>query len=67
VYEDESQLAKEKIDNFTLKIFSGCRQLLEELPDTVYKACKLLAVVAKRNGSEWRDTVLAEVMDQVNV
>ncbi|XP_031573679.1 E3 ubiquitin-protein ligase HUWE1-like isoform X3 [Actinia tenebrosa] len=62
---DEAPLSNVLLDNFTQKIFPSCRQLLEELPDTVYKACKLLAAVAKRNGSEWRDKVLAEVMDQV--
>ena len=64
--EDETQLAKEVLDDFTLRIFSGCQKLLEDLPDTVYKACKLLAAVARRNGAVWRDKVLAEVMEQVS-
>jgi len=63
--DDETQLSKEILDDFTQTVFAGCQRLLADLPDTVYKACKLLAAVSRRNGAAWRDKVLIEIMEQV--
>ncbi|XP_032242084.2 E3 ubiquitin-protein ligase HUWE1 isoform X2 [Nematostella vectensis] len=65
--EDEEPLAKDLIDHFTINIFAGCRNLLEEIPDTVYQICKLIATVSKRNGAQWRDMVLKFILVQIEI
>ncbi|GLH08141.1 uncharacterized protein GBIM_13439 [Gryllus bimaculatus] len=46
---DESLL----IDKFTEHVLKDCLQLMDEIPDTVFRACELLVAVAKRNGKAW--------------
>ncbi|KAM6228587.1 E3 ubiquitin-protein ligase HUWE1-like [Spheniscus humboldti] len=40
-------------------------QLLDELPDTVYRVCDLIMTAVKRNGAAYRDSVLKQVVKQV--
>ncbi|PKK16583.1 hypothetical protein A306_00000469, partial [Columba livia] len=42
----------------------GCSQLLDELPDTVYRVCDLIMTAVKRNGAAYRDSVLRQVVKQ---
>ncbi|XP_060794475.1 E3 ubiquitin-protein ligase HUWE1 isoform X2 [Neoarius graeffei] len=50
---------------FTDTMLPGCFHLLDELPDTVYRLCDLLMTAIKRNGSEYRDLILRQVVNQV--
>ncbi|XP_035169476.1 E3 ubiquitin-protein ligase HUWE1-like [Oxyura jamaicensis] len=43
----------------------GCSQLLDELPDTVYRVCDLIMTAVKRNGAAYRDSILKQVVKQV--
>ena len=43
----------------------GCLALVSELPEAVYKACDLIVAVAGRNGKEWRDRVIGEILSKV--
>lgn len=45
----------------------GCFHLLDELPDTVYRLCDLLMTAVKRNGPEYRDLILRQVVNQVSI
>uniref|UniRef100_A0A671TAI7 E3 ubiquitin-protein ligase HUWE1 n=1 Tax=Sinocyclocheilus anshuiensis TaxID=1608454 RepID=A0A671TAI7_9TELE len=50
---------------FTDSMLPGCFHLLDELPDTVYRLCDLLMTAIKRNGPEYRDLILRQVVNQV--
>ncbi|XP_059143196.1 E3 ubiquitin-protein ligase HUWE1-like isoform X5 [Physella acuta] len=67
--EDKSEEAAEKqeaeepldttvLDEFTFNIFPGCLNLLDTLPETVYRVCDLLIVVMIRNGADWKRQTL---------
>lgn len=51
---------------FTDTMLPGCFHLLDELPDTVYRLCDLLMTAIKRNGPEYRDLILRQVVNQVS-
>ncbi|MBN3301500.1 HUWE1 ligase, partial [Amia calva] len=50
---------------FTDAMLPGCFHLLDELPDTVYRVCDLVMTAVKRNGPEYRDMILRQVVNQV--
>ena len=71
--DDEDQLSKEDyealnksvIDDFAVDALKGCLALLDTLPDTVYRVCDLLLAVFNRNGPEFKEKVLSNLMKQV--
>nr|XP_055043826.1 E3 ubiquitin-protein ligase HUWE1 isoform X10 [Misgurnus anguillicaudatus] len=54
-----------ELHTFTDAMLPGCFHLLDELPDTVYRLCDLLMTAVKRNGPEYRDLILRQVVNQV--
>ncbi|TRY66469.1 hypothetical protein DNTS_005364 [Danionella cerebrum] len=54
-----------ELHTFTDSMLPGCFHLLDELPDTVYRLCDLLMTAVKRNGPEYRDLILRQVVNQV--
>ncbi|KAK7483667.1 hypothetical protein BaRGS_00025100, partial [Batillaria attramentaria] len=54
------------LDDFTDAMLPGCLNLLDMLPETVYRVCDLLTVVTSRNGSDWRDRTLATIVSEVH-
>ncbi|CAK9823562.1 E3 ubiquitin-protein ligase HUWE1, partial [Anthophora retusa] len=55
----------ESIDEFTHNALSQCLNLLDLMPDTVYRICDLLVAIAKRNGDVWRDNMLRQLMKEI--
>ncbi|XP_076227161.1 HECT, UBA and WWE domain containing E3 ubiquitin protein ligase 1 isoform X5 [Nomia melanderi] len=53
------------IDEFTSTALSQCLNLLDLMPDTVYRICDLLATITKRNGDEWRDNMLLQLIKEI--
>ncbi|XP_012277229.1 E3 ubiquitin-protein ligase HUWE1 isoform X2 [Orussus abietinus] len=53
------------IDEFTYSAFKQCLNLLDLMPDTVYRICDLLVTITKRNGDEWRDTMLRLLIREI--
>ncbi|XP_057320129.1 E3 ubiquitin-protein ligase HUWE1-like isoform X1 [Microplitis mediator] len=53
------------IDEFTSTALEQCLNLLDLMPDTVYRICDLLVTITKRNGEEWRDTMLRHLMRDI--
>ena len=47
--------------------FAGCMQLIDTLPETVYRVCDLIGVITNRNGAKWRDQALASLVAEVHV
>jgi E3 ubiquitin-protein ligase HUWE1 len=45
---------------------TGCLNLLDKLPETVYRVCDLLTVVTQRNGTEWRNRTLDTVVQEAS-
>ncbi|XP_076876895.1 E3 ubiquitin-protein ligase HUWE1 [Brachyhypopomus gauderio] len=58
-------LDSSELHAFTDTMLPGCFHLLDELPDTVYRLCDLLMTAIKRNGPEYRDLILHQVVNQV--
>ena len=63
---DYEPLAKEVIDEFTNQALSGCLNLLDTLPDTIYKVCDLLLEVFRRNGPDFKENVLRTLVEEVH-
>ena len=59
--------------NFSIPLYmyclccSGCIQLLDTLPETVYRVCDLIVVVAGRNGDNWKSDMLTSLMSGVSI
>ena len=43
----------------------GCLQLLDDDPETVYRISDLLIVTIKRNGAEWMQKMLKEIVQNI--
>ncbi|XP_063994967.1 E3 ubiquitin-protein ligase HUWE1 isoform X2 [Diachasmimorpha longicaudata] len=54
------------IDDFTSTALKQCLNLLDLMPDTVYRVCDLLVTITKRNGDEWRDKMLRHLMKEID-
>ncbi|KAG7210750.1 hypothetical protein KM043_012246 [Ampulex compressa] len=55
----------ESIDDFTNSALGQCLNLLDLMPDTVYRICDLLVTITKRNGDEWRDNMLRQLIQEI--
>ncbi|XP_071657347.1 E3 ubiquitin-protein ligase HUWE1 isoform X2 [Patagioenas fasciata] len=64
-FEGAEPLEASELLAFTDSMLPGCSQLLDELPDTVYRVCDLIMTAVKRNGAAYRDSVLRQVVKQV--
>lgn len=56
----------ESINEFTNTALNECLNLLDIMPDTVYRVCDLLVTITKRNGDEWRDKMLKKLIMEVS-
>lgn len=65
-FEGAEPLEAAELSAFTDAMLPGCSQLLDELPDTVYRVCDLIMTAIKRNGAAYRDSVLKQVVKQVS-
>lgn len=63
--DEEEPLEKETLNQFTETMMPGCMSLLDNLPESVYRICDLLVVVANRNGDKWRDDILNRLVAEV--
>uniref|UniRef100_UPI00358F3842 E3 ubiquitin-protein ligase HUWE1 isoform X5 n=1 Tax=Myxine glutinosa TaxID=7769 RepID=UPI00358F3842 len=66
----ETMLAIEPLEpsvlqHFTEDMMPSCLHLLDALPDTVYSVRDLLMTAIRRNGSDFQDDVLHQVVEQV--
>ncbi|KAL7044451.1 hypothetical protein ACKWTF_001914 [Chironomus riparius] len=61
----EQPLPKKTIDDFTSSLLKTCLNILDQLPETVYKICDLLITVTKRNGPIWRDEMLDTLCKEI--
>lgn len=61
----EQPLQKKILDDFTTNILKTCLNILDQLPETVYKVCDLLITVTKRNGPIWRDEMLDTLCKEI--
>ncbi|XP_076681578.1 HECT, UBA and WWE domain containing E3 ubiquitin protein ligase 1 isoform X3 [Andrena cerasifolii] len=55
----------ESIDEFTNSALGQCLNLLDLMPDTVYRICDLLVTITKRNGDKWRDSMLRQLIKEI--
>ena len=49
------QLDKAILDKFAASMLPGLMQILNNVPDTVYRVCELIVVVVRKYGEQWRD------------
>ncbi|XP_036082921.1 E3 ubiquitin-protein ligase HUWE1 isoform X15 [Rousettus aegyptiacus] len=64
-FQDADPLEQDELHTFTDTMLPGCFHLLDELPDTVYRVCDLIMTAIKRNGADYRDMILKQVVNQV--
>ncbi|XP_041429057.1 E3 ubiquitin-protein ligase HUWE1 isoform X4 [Xenopus laevis] len=64
-FQDAEPLEQDELQSFTDTMLPGCFHLLDELPDTVYRVCDLIMTAIKRNGADYRDMILKQVVNQV--
>uniref|UniRef100_A0A8C5R785 HECT-type E3 ubiquitin transferase n=1 Tax=Leptobrachium leishanense TaxID=445787 RepID=A0A8C5R785_9ANUR len=64
-FQDAEPLEQDELHGFTDTMLPGCFHLLDELPDTVYRVCDLIMTAIKRNGADYRDMILKQVVNQV--
>ncbi|KAE8583276.1 hypothetical protein XENTR_v10020474 [Xenopus tropicalis] len=64
-FQDAEPLEQDELQGFTDTMLPGCFHLLDELPDTVYRVCDLIMTAIKRNGADYRDMILKQVVNQV--
>ncbi|XP_053551446.1 E3 ubiquitin-protein ligase HUWE1 [Bombina bombina] len=64
-FQDAEPLEQDELHSFTDTMLPGCFHLLDELPDTVYRVCDLIMTAIKRNGADYRDMILKQVVNQV--
>lgn len=65
VQAEEEPVEASVMDGFTEHMLPGCLRLLDALPETVYRVCDLLGAVVARNGTAWRDRMLAALLLEV--
>ena len=63
--DEQEALKQQVIDTFTDTALSGCLTLLDTLPETVYRVTDLLMAVFNRNGKEFKEKLLTELMSEV--
>lgn len=54
-------------DEFVSKCLKNCLNLLDELPETVYRVCDLLVTIIKRNKFEYRKEILTILTEEISV
>nr|DBA13759.1 TPA: hypothetical protein GDO54_017098 [Pyxicephalus adspersus] len=64
-FQDAEPLEQDELHGFTDAMLPGCFHLLDELPDTVYRVCDLIMTAIKRNGADYREMILKQVVNQV--
>lgn len=63
---DDVPLTEDVINHFTKGALAACLNLLDILPDTVYRVCVLLVTITKRNGVKWRDDMLVTLVNEIS-
>ena len=63
--EQQEELKQQVIDTFTDRALSGCLTLLDTLPETVYRVTDLLMAIFARNGMEFKEKLLTQLMGEV--
>ncbi len=65
--EDFQPLDSATIDTFTDNALDGCLNLLDTLPDSVYRVCDLMLAIFKRNGKAYKIKVIELLMNEVKL
>lgn len=63
---EEEPLSAQVLTDFTNRMLPGFFNLLDALPDCVYRLCDLLVAVVQRNGDAWRDEALQLLVDKIS-
>lgn len=56
--EDDTPLSEEALDDFCKGALQVCLDLIEVIPESVFRVCDLLVTIMKRNGRDFRDELL---------
>merc|ERR1719309_1602657 len=63
--DEQEALKQQVIDTFTETALTGCLTLLDTLPETVYRVTDLLMAIFNRNGREFKEKLLTQLMGEV--
>jgi len=63
--DEQEALKQQVIDTFTDTALTGCLTLLDTLPETVYRVTDLLMAIFNRNGKDFKEKLLTQLMTEV--
>ena len=63
--DEQEALKQQVIDTFTDTALTGCLTLLDTLPETVYRVTDLLMAIFNRNGKEFKEKLLTQLMGEM--
>jgi len=58
-------LTSEEIDQFTETIFEKSLEIIDQVPECVYRVCDLLVTVGNRKGGEWMEKMMCTLVGQI--
>lgn len=60
-----AELSANDITLLKHNLFPACMAMLDTMPNTIFKVCQLLVVVANRDKEEWRQSMFKQLLTQV--
>ena len=63
---EDDNLTPADLDDLTETLVSGCMNMLDAMPNTVFKICQLLVIVSNRNGNQWRENMFKQLFLEVS-
>ena len=63
---EDDNLTPGDLDDLTETLVSGCMNMLDAMPNTVFKICQLLVIVSNRNGNQWRENMFKQLFLEVS-
>lgn len=64
--EDADILSEEALDQFSNGALQVCLDLIEIIPEAVFRSCDLLVTIMKRNGRAFRDQLLDQLLLEIH-
>lgn len=55
------------IDDFATDVFELCMDILDKIPESVFRVCELLIAVGQRKGMLWLEETLWKIIKQVHL
>ncbi|XP_021962373.1 E3 ubiquitin-protein ligase HUWE1 isoform X3 [Folsomia candida] len=64
IFDNLESLTPEVIDDFATDVFELCMDILDKIPESVFRVCELLIAVGQRKGMLWLEETLWKIIKQ---